>query len=176
MTVGPGDEAAAGPGGHSHLRASHADREQVIDVLKAAFVQGHLAKDEFDLRVGQVLASRTYADLGALTADIPAGLVRAHPPTVPAPAQGHALVGANARARDRAIVATAIFGGLAWVIALFAGPAAALPLLAGLGSIFISLFLVATQLRGPACHCVLAGAGDGGRVDGAGAMRAEGLS
>jgi len=62
------------------MRASHADREQVIDMLKTAFVQGRLAKDEFDLRVGQVLASRTYADLGALTADIPAGLIRAQSP------------------------------------------------------------------------------------------------
>jgi uncharacterized protein DUF1707 len=59
------------------MRASHADREQVIDMLKTAFVQGRLAKDELDLRVGQVLASRTYADLGALTADIPPGPVRA---------------------------------------------------------------------------------------------------
>ena len=148
VTVGPGDEVAAGAGGHSHLRASHADREQVIDVLKAAFVQGRLAKDEFDLRVGQVLAARTHADLGALTADIPAGLVSAQPPAVPAPTQCHALVGANVRARERAIVATAMFGGLAWVIALFAGPVAALPFLAGIGSIFVSLFLLGTRLRG----------------------------
>ncbi|MGH7732208.1 MAG: DUF1707 SHOCT-like domain-containing protein [Gemmatimonadales bacterium] len=77
--VGPGDEIEAGAGGRSHLRASHADREQVIDSLKAAFMQGRLAKDEFDLRVGQVLASRTYADLAALTADIPAGPTEAQP-------------------------------------------------------------------------------------------------
>jgi hypothetical protein len=32
------------------------------------------------LRVSQVLASRTYADLAVLTADIPAGLTRAQPP------------------------------------------------------------------------------------------------
>ena len=76
----PGDEIARGARGRTHMRASHADREQVIDVLKAAFVQGRLAKDEFDLRVGRVLASRTYADLGALTADIPAGPVRAPSP------------------------------------------------------------------------------------------------
>ena len=171
VTVGPGDEVAAGAGGHSHLRASHADREQVIGVLKAAFVQGRLAKDEFDLRVGQVLASRTYADLGALTADIPAGLVSAQPPTVPAPAQGHARVGANVRARERAIVATALFGGLAWVIALFAGPVAPLPLLAGLGSIFVSLFLLATHLRGqrpggrvPPQRAISTGPGSGGRA------------
>lgn len=73
------DEIAAGAKERLYLRASHADRDQVIDVLKAAFAQGRLAKDEFDLRVGQVLASRTYADLAALTADIPAGLIGAQP-------------------------------------------------------------------------------------------------
>jgi hypothetical protein len=63
------EDGTAGEGGR--LRTSRADRERAIDLLKAAFVQGRLAKDEFDLRVGRVLASRTYADLGALTADIP---------------------------------------------------------------------------------------------------------
>ena len=82
VVVGPGDERAAGAGGrgYSYVRASHADREQVIDVLKAAFVQGRLAKDELDLRLGRVLASRTYADLSALTADLPVRLTRAQPP------------------------------------------------------------------------------------------------
>jgi hypothetical protein len=64
----------AGAGGLSRPRASHADREQVIELLKSAFVQGRLAKDEFDVRVGRVLASRTYAELDAVTADIPAGM------------------------------------------------------------------------------------------------------
>ena len=76
----PGDEMAAWSGGRGHLRASHADREQVIDTLKAAFVQGLLDKDEFDLRVGQAFASRTYAQLALVTADIPAGLTIAEPP------------------------------------------------------------------------------------------------
>jgi DUF1707 SHOCT-like domain len=82
VVVGPGDERAAGAGSgrYSYLRASHADREQVIDVLKAAFVQGRLAKDELDLRLGRVLASRTYADLSVLTADLPVRLSRAEPP------------------------------------------------------------------------------------------------
>jgi hypothetical protein len=53
----------------------------VVGTLKAAFVQGRLAKDEFDLRVGQALASRTYAELDAITADLPAGLTIAQPPT-----------------------------------------------------------------------------------------------
>jgi hypothetical protein len=78
MSAGPGDEIT--PGAGRHLRASHADREQVIDMLKAAFVQGRLARDEFGLRVGQALASQIYADLAALTADIPAGLTGTQPP------------------------------------------------------------------------------------------------
>ena len=74
MTTGPGDEKAAGGSGDGHLRVSHADREQVIATLKAAFIQGRLSGDELDLRVGRALGSRTYAELAALTADIPAGL------------------------------------------------------------------------------------------------------
>jgi hypothetical protein len=73
----PRDQSPATPG--RHLRASHADREQVIGTLKAAFVQGRLAKDEFDLRVTQTLASRTYGELAALTVDLPAGLTAAEP-------------------------------------------------------------------------------------------------
>lgn len=81
--AGSGDEKAAVAAGRGHLRASHADREQMIDTLKAAFVQGRLAKDEFDARIGQALASRTYAELAMVTADIPAGLAGAQPPRKP---------------------------------------------------------------------------------------------
>ena len=64
----PQDPAAAGG---DRLRASHADREQVIEALKNAFTQGRLTGDELGARTGQVLAARTYAELGAVTADIP---------------------------------------------------------------------------------------------------------
>jgi hypothetical protein len=84
MAEPPDQMPAAGRG---HLRASHADREQVIGTLKAAFVQGRLTKLEFDLRVGQVLTSQTCGGLAALTADLPAGLAIAQPPK-PAQAQG----------------------------------------------------------------------------------------
>jgi hypothetical protein len=59
--------------GIGHLRASHADRERAIDVLKAAFAEGRLDQEEYTDRVGQVQVSRTYADLGALVADLPVG-------------------------------------------------------------------------------------------------------
>lgn len=69
------------------VRASHADREQAIEVLKAAFVQGRLDKHEFDARVGQAFASRTYLELAAVTADIPPEPIPAKPN--PAKPQGN---------------------------------------------------------------------------------------
>jgi Domain of unknown function (DUF1707) len=80
MMAGPGDNAAAGRGrDDGRLRASHADREQVIGVLKEAFVQGRLSADELDARAGQVYASRTHAELAEVTVDIPTGVTRARP-------------------------------------------------------------------------------------------------
>ena len=61
------------------MRASHADRERAIEALKVAFVQGRLDKHEFDARVGRVLASRTYLELTAVTADIPPASAPARP-------------------------------------------------------------------------------------------------
>jgi hypothetical protein len=76
---GPGDQTAGAKGrDHGDLRASHDDRERVVSALKAAFVEGRLTEDELDTRVGQVYASRTYAELAevtaTVTADIPAEL------------------------------------------------------------------------------------------------------
>ena len=108
MVTGPGDELAASAAGRGRLRASHADREQVIGTLKAAFVQGMLAKDEFDLRVGQAFASRTYAELAAVTADLPAGLTAAQPPR-PARTQGEQPV---LRPGPVIMAATALYAGV----------------------------------------------------------------
>jgi len=68
------------PQGDGHLRASHIDREHAVSMLKAAFVQGRLTKDEFDSRVGQALSARTYAELDVLAADLPVRLIDAAPP------------------------------------------------------------------------------------------------
>jgi hypothetical protein len=80
MVTGPGGELAASAAGRGYLRVSDAEREQVIGTLKAAFVRGVLVKDEFDLRVGQAFVSRTYAELAAVTAGLPAGPAAAQPP------------------------------------------------------------------------------------------------
>lgn len=84
--AGPGDQGAEAAA-RGYLRASHADREHVIDVLKAAFVQGMLTKAELDARAGQAFASRTRGDLAAITADLHAGLIGRQPGRKPAPAQ-----------------------------------------------------------------------------------------
>ena len=68
--------------GGGHLRASDADRERVVDALKAAFVQDRLTKGELARRAGQALESKTYADLAAATAGIPAA-----PAATPSPRQ-----------------------------------------------------------------------------------------
>jgi hypothetical protein len=66
------------------VRASDADRERAVEVLKVKFVQGRLTRDELDLRVGLAFVSRTYADLAAVLADIPA---RPVPAVTPRPAR-----------------------------------------------------------------------------------------
>jgi Domain of unknown function (DUF1707)/Domain of unknown function (DUF4190) len=71
MTVEPGPDPAAGR--YGHLRASNADRERAADVLKAAFAEGRLSRDELEERAGLVQQSRTYSELAALTADLPVG-------------------------------------------------------------------------------------------------------
>jgi hypothetical protein len=84
MTAGPGDDKATA-GSHGRLRASGADRERVIDTLKTAFVEERLAKDELDARVGQAYSSRTYAELAAITADLPAWTYAKRPTERPPP-------------------------------------------------------------------------------------------
>ncbi len=123
---------AAAAARRGNLRASHADREQVIDVLKTAFVQGRLTKDEFDLRLGQTLASRTYAELAALTADIPSGL--AGSPPLRRPPQARAPVNKAGIWAAGLIIALGLLVGMSFfnplglavaVIAVFgAGPVA----------------------------------------------------
>jgi Domain of unknown function (DUF1707) len=80
VTTGPWDPMAAGVPSYGALRASDADREQVIEALKTAFVQGLLSKDELDTRAGRALASRTCAELTLITLGIPAAPTPAQPP------------------------------------------------------------------------------------------------
>jgi hypothetical protein len=57
------------------MLASTADRERAIDVLKAAYGEGRLTKEEFDARSGRVMAARHYGELAPIVADLPVGPV-----------------------------------------------------------------------------------------------------
>jgi DUF1707 SHOCT-like domain len=54
------------------LRASDADRDRVASVLRDAVGQGRISFEELDERLGVVYSARTYADLEAVTRDLPA--------------------------------------------------------------------------------------------------------
>jgi hypothetical protein len=68
-TGGQGDLPAAVAG--EGLRASHADRDQVVELLRVAAGDGRLSAEELDDRLERALSARTYAELAALTADLP---------------------------------------------------------------------------------------------------------
>ncbi len=63
------------PGGAAHMhaamRASDADRDQLVDVLKTAFSEGRLTQDEYTARMEQAYTAKTYGELRALVADLP---------------------------------------------------------------------------------------------------------
>ena len=143
MAAEPEDQMAVAAVGSGRLRASHADREHVIDMLKAAFVQGRVTKDEFDARVGQVFASRTYAELAAVTADIPARQIADQPPVSPACAQGRATLSHAAKARRCVVIALVMM-----TVATFAPGGPALLLFAPLcltASIIAAAQILASQ-------------------------------
>jgi hypothetical protein len=119
VTAGPGDELAASAAGRGHLRVSDAEREQVIGTVKAAFVHGMLARDEFDLRVSQAFASRTYVELAAVTADLPTRPAAAQPPGPARPQRGQPVL----RPGRVMAAATALYAGVQGFLFLSPWPA-----------------------------------------------------
>jgi hypothetical protein len=100
-------------GGYASIRASTADTDRTVAVLKTSFVEGRLTKDELDLRLGQALVSRFFAELMAITADLPVGTfgrLPAHPatPRFRRPGRWRVAVGTAAIAVGMVLVAWAI--------------------------------------------------------------------
>ncbi|GAA2072790.1 hypothetical protein GCM10009801_25630 [Streptomyces albiaxialis] len=70
MTSQPPDPAShSTPAGR--LRASHDDREAVVERLRDAAAEGRLDLDELDERLERALKAKTHGELAALTADLP---------------------------------------------------------------------------------------------------------
>ena len=74
--MGDDDHAATRWHGRQRIRPRPGvgcDRERAIDVLKDAFAEGRLTGDEHAERVERAYGSRTYAELAAVSGDLPAG-------------------------------------------------------------------------------------------------------
>jgi hypothetical protein len=62
------------------LRAGDADREAVIEFLRAHVADGRLSMEEFEDRVALVWMARTFGDLDRITDDLPAPAAASSPP------------------------------------------------------------------------------------------------
>ena len=67
------------------LRASDAERDEVVSRLREEFAAGRLSQDTFLHRMNAVLEARHMADLPPLLADLPAASELNSPPPTPAP-------------------------------------------------------------------------------------------
>ena len=67
------------------LRASHQDRDRVVEMLRVAAGDGRLTAEELDQRLEAALTARTYAELAVLTTDLPAASTPVPPPGVAVP-------------------------------------------------------------------------------------------
>jgi hypothetical protein len=151
VSAGPWGHRAVAVGAHSHLRASDADRDQVLECLKTAFVQGRLTMEELDTRAGQALVSRTYGELAAITADIPSGRVRALPVPPAAPARVQAAEPVPEPARTPASTKAAVWAACV-IAALPAVWAAFLTFYGGFVILFLLAFTGLTVTTGPRSH------------------------
>jgi uncharacterized protein DUF1707 len=57
------------------LKASHADRDLAVDILRVAAGDGRLTAAELDERLDTALTAHTISELAALTADLPGGIM-----------------------------------------------------------------------------------------------------
>ncbi|WP_459957143.1 DUF1707 domain-containing protein [Nocardia sp. IFM 10818] len=55
-----------------HMRASDADRQQIVNRLQLAMNEGRLSLHEFDERLQQVYSAKTYGELSPILSDLPA--------------------------------------------------------------------------------------------------------
>jgi len=70
------------------MRASDADREHAVGILRDGYATGRLTLAEFDERTTAALTGRTWGELRGLTRDLPAPGQRVLPPPAPRQALG----------------------------------------------------------------------------------------
>ncbi|GID96928.1 hypothetical protein Adi01nite_63400 [Amorphoplanes digitatis] len=86
--------------GRDEMRAADADRQAVADQLKVALDEGRLDLHEYDERLQQAYAAKTYGDLHPLLDDLPSARTTALPGAV-VPAGVSAVAGTDAELTRR---------------------------------------------------------------------------
>ncbi|MGI8457641.1 MAG: DUF1707 SHOCT-like domain-containing protein [Propionibacteriaceae bacterium] len=107
-----------GPVAGGNLRASDADRDQVIQVLSTAYADGRLTREEHDERLEAVMAAKTFDDLVPLTRDLVFTGAR-YPQQATTPPAGQEVAPTNGRrwqiqpgGTDEADTMVAVFSGV----------------------------------------------------------------
>ena len=105
------------------VRASDADRERTIGMLSEAFAEGRLTTEEHSARVEHVYGARTYAELAAVSADLPAGPLAGPPSPRSAAPASHLTAAANHRMNPLAVAALvcSVIPGLPQLAAIVLG-------------------------------------------------------
>ena len=71
------------PADPRQLRAADTDRDQTAELLRRAAAEGRITFEELDERIAGAYTAKTFADLQALTGDLPGPGVRAPAPATP---------------------------------------------------------------------------------------------
>lgn len=106
-----------------HLRASDAERERIIEVLRRHTADGRLTLEEFEQRVGEALAATTRADLGPVLRELPPlpadapveARTAARRTRWPSLDGGRAVLGAVAIVAVATVIATGAWG-MWWIV------------------------------------------------------------
>jgi hypothetical protein len=94
------------------LRASDADRESIAERLRQATVEGRLLAEELEQRLEALFVARTYGELDALIADLPARRVERRRQ----PAYGHWVVPAVAIAIVLPIIVAVVIAAAVFLL------------------------------------------------------------
>jgi hypothetical protein len=78
-------------GGFSHIRATDRDRESAVEMLKDHYATGRLSREEYEVRLTQLLNANTYAQLDGATLDLMPRTQYPDRPSVAAPAKTNNL-------------------------------------------------------------------------------------
>lgn len=108
-------------GNYGYMRATDADRETVLRILRDAYAEGKISQAEFDSRSTAAMNAKTYDELSTLTTDLPASIPVAPPRPYPPAPYGPATTSGLAVAALVCGVGQIMFWGVGAIAAIVLG-------------------------------------------------------